>query len=190
MRLPFRFIGTAAFGAIAASSRLTAQTGAIGQWEGVARITGQAALRVEITLDSTAAGWQGSLRVPAQRAEPFTFVRVERVQDSLIVHLPADAQNAVLRLALSRGGRQLGGIIQAGSVGRLTLARAGTHAAAALTAAAARIDSSRAIANRLAQLSTPAATPTANPDSAHLVTSDIHLFWNALDRAPADSLAE
>lgn len=192
MRIPIRFVGAAAFGAMAfaAPALLTAQTGAIGRWEGIARVTGEGALRIEITLDSTAAGWHGALRVPAQRAEPFTFVTIERVQDSLIIHLPADAHNAVLRVAPSADGQQLGGIIQAGAVGRLALARAGTPAAVALTAAAARLDSSRAVANRLAQLPTPAAKPTANPDSAHLVTSDIPLFWNALARAPADSLAE
>jgi hypothetical protein len=176
--------------ALGAPALLTGQSPAVGHWEGVARVPGQGALEVEITLDSTGTGWQGSLRVPARRAEPFTFASVERLQDSLILRLPAEAQGAVLRLAVSADGQQLGGTIQAGASGNVLLARAGSAAAAALVAPVTRVDSSRAAANRLAQLPTPAAKPAANPDSAHLVTSDVRLFWSVLDRATPDSLAE
>lgn len=176
--------------ALGAPSALIGQSPAIGRWEGVARVPGQGVMRVEITLDSNQTGWQGLLRVPARRADPFAFAAVERVQDSLILHLPADAQNAVFRLGMSADGQQLGGVIQAGAVGSVTLARAGTPAAAALVGPVTRVDSSRAAANRLAQMRTPAAAPTPSPDSAHLITSDIRLFWSALDRAPSDSLAE
>lgn len=172
-----------------APALVSAQTGVAGHWEGVARVAGQAALRIEIVLDSTAAGWQGSLRAPAQRAEPFTFVLIQHLQDSLILHLADEAQHVVLRVALSADGARLGGLLQGGSDATVILARAGTADARALVGPAVRIDSSRAVANRLAKTPTPAATPTANPDSARLVTSDVRLFWAALDRAPVDSLA-
>src|SRR5512146_2735354 len=84
-----RYGRAAAFAAMTfgAPALVSAQTGVAGHWEGVARVAGQAALRIEIVLDSTAGGWQGSLRAPAQRAEPFTFVLVQHLQDSLILHL-------------------------------------------------------------------------------------------------------
>jgi hypothetical protein len=161
-----------------------------GQWEGVARTPGNGALRVVITLDSTSAGWTGTLLVPTQTSQPFAFVSITRVQDSLILRLPATAQNGVLRIAPSRDGKQLAGIVQSGSVGTIVAMRAGTAEAAALVAGAARVEQSRAAATRLAETTAAASPPATNPDSAHLVTSDIRLFWNAIDRAPADSLAE
>jgi hypothetical protein len=192
VRVLCRSILPSAIGALAlgAPSSLVGQSPAIGRWEGVARVPGQGVLKVEITLDSNQAGWQGLLRVPARRADPFPFAAIERVQDSLILRLPADAQNAVFRLGVSSDGQQLGGVIQAGAAGTVTLARAGTPAAAALVGPVTRVDSSRAAATRLAQTRTPVAAPTPNPDSAHLVTSDIRLFWSVLDHAPGDSLAE
>jgi len=192
VRVLRRSILTSAIGGLAlgAPSSLIGQSPAIGRWEGVARVPGQGVLKVEITLDSNQAGWQGLLRVPARRADPFTFAAIERVQDSLILRLPADAQSAVFRLGVSSDGQRLGGVIQAGAAGTVTLARSGTPAAAALVGPVTRVDSSRAAANRLAQTRTPVAPPTPNPDSAHLVASDIHLFWSVLDRAPGDSLAD
>jgi len=124
--------------ALGAPALLTGQSPAVGHWEGVARVPGQGALKVEITLDSTGTGWQGSLRVPARRAEPFAFAAVERLQDSLILRLPAEAQGAVFRLAVSADGQQLGGTIQAGASGNVLLARAGSAAAAATSSTAAR----------------------------------------------------
>lgn len=52
------------------------------------------------------------------------------------------------------------------------------------------LERSRAAADRLAQDTPPGVTPTADPNSARLVTSDIQLFWSTLDRAPSDSLAD
>ena len=178
--------------ALTASGTLGAQSrpSVAGQWEGVARVPGQGMLRVVITLDSGAAGWTGSLLVPAQRRQPFDFTSVARVQDSLILHLPAEAQNAVIRVSPSSDGGRLGGIVDAGSRGTVTVARAGSPEAAQLVAAVTRIDRSREAANRLAASTPPAKPPTPDPDSSKLVTSDIALFWNALDHAPADSLAE
>jgi hypothetical protein len=160
-----------------------------GQWEGMARVPGAGTLRVTITLDSTSAGWSGTLNVPAQSSKPFPFVSITRVQDSLILRLPAAAENAVLRITPSPDGKQLAGTIEAGSVGTVTAVRAGTPEAAALLAADGRLQQSRAAANRLVQSAPGASPPTANPDSSRLVTSDIRLFWSAIDRAPPDSLA-
>jgi Predicted Zn-dependent protease (DUF2268) len=173
-----------------APSLLAAQTASVaGRWEGMARVPGQGAFRVIITLDSTATGWRGSLLVPAQSPDPITFVSVSRVQDSLVLTLPAAAQNAVFRVAGSADGVRLTGVVIAGSNGTLTAARAGTPEAAAIVEGTTSFERSRAAANRLAESPTPATPPTANPDSAHLVTSDIALFWTAIDHASEDSLA-
>jgi hypothetical protein len=68
-----------------APAAISAQSGAFaGRWEGVAHVPGQGALEVEIALDSGAAGWQGSFRVPARRADPFPFSSIDRVQDSRV----------------------------------------------------------------------------------------------------------
>jgi Predicted Zn-dependent protease (DUF2268) len=164
--------------------------GYAGKWDGIARVPGKGLFRMIIALDSTAAGWTGSLVVPEQRAQPFAFASVERLQDSLILRLPPDAQDAVLRVNLSRDSRQLSGVVQIGSSGTIVAARAGTPDVDALLRSLNRVDRSRIAAGRLAESVPPAKPPTANPDSARLVTSDIALFWHALDLAPADSLAE
>jgi hypothetical protein len=115
---------------------------------------------------------------------------VTRSGDSLTLRLPTTAQNAVLRLKASPDGRVFAGSIQAQNAGTVSMARAGTREAADLLTSVTRVDRSREAANRLAQDTPPASTPTANPDSAKLVTSDIRLFWSVIDRAPRDSLAE
>ena len=161
-----------------------------GRWQGVATVPRQGAFKIEITLDSTASGWQGTLVIPSQSAQPIAFDSIGRVKDSLILQLPTRAQNAVFRVALSPDGQQLGGVVLAAVNGTLAAARPGTPAAARILAPVQRIDDSRAAANRLAGSTPPAAKPSADPDSARLVTSDIDLFWGAVDRAPRDSLAE
>ena len=161
-----------------------------GRWAGVATLPRQGSFRIEITLDSTASGWQGTLLIPSQSPQPIPFDSIGRVKDSLILQLPARAQNAVFRIALSPDGQQLGGVVIAAVNGTLVAARPGTPVAATIMAPVQRIDDSRAAANRLAGSTSPAAKPGANPDSARLVTSDIKLFWSAVDRAPPDSLAE
>jgi hypothetical protein len=147
-------------------------------------------MRVLISLDSTAAGWQGTLRVPSQTSDLFTLESVNRSGDSLTLRLPAAAQGAVLRLKASPDGRSFSGTIQGQSVGSVSIARAGTREAADLLGTLTRIDRSREAANRLAQDTPPASAPTADPDAAKLVTSDIRLFWSVIDRAPKDSLAD
>ena len=192
MRVPGRSLFAA--GLVAAFSptigSLGAQAAPSGRWEGVARVPGQGALRVVIALDSGDAGWKGTLTVPSQSSRPFTFSSIARAQDSLILQLPATASNGVLRVAMSPDGRQLRGRVVAQGEGSVVAARAGTRDAAALIAPVVRTERSREIANRLAKSVPPAKPPTPNPDSARLVTSDIQLFWNALDKAPVDSLAE
>jgi len=181
---------SAATSSVAAQASGKAVRESSGRWEGVARVPGQGALRVVIALDSSSSGWHGSLTVPSQSPQQFKFASVARAKDSLILQLPANAQNGVLRVALSADGRQLSGLVIAQGQGSVVAARAGTPDAAALLAPVLRIEQSREKANRLAKSVPPAKPPTPNPDSARLVTSDIQLFWSALDRAPADSLAE
>jgi len=177
-------------GLSAVAGPVAAQPAPSGRWEGVARVPGQGALRVVIALDSSSSGWKGTLTVPSQSSRPYTFESIGRAQDSLILQLPASASNGVLRVALSPDGQQLRGKVIAQGEGSVVAARAGTPDAAALVASVVRVERSREVANRLAKSVPPAKAPTPNPDSAHLVTSDIQLFWNALDKAPADSLAE
>lgn len=190
MRVPGRsfFLSAALLASSAATSSLASQ--ASGRWEGVARVPGQGALRVVIALDSSSSGWRGTLTVPSQSPQPFKFAAISRAQDSLVLQLPATAQNGVLRLALSPDGRQLSGVVIAQGQGSVVAARAGTPDAATLIAPVLRIEQSREAATRLAKSVPPAKPPTPNPDSARLVTSDIALFWSALDKAPSDSLAE
>ena len=192
MKIPGRSLFAAAtfIGLSAVAGPVAAQPAPVGRWEGVARVPGQGALRVVIALDSSSTGWQGSLTVPSQSSQPFKFASIGRAQDSLILQLPAAAQNGVLRVALSPDGRQLRGTVIAQGEGSVVAARAGTSDAAALTAPVVRIEHSRELANRLAKSVPPAKPPTPNPASARLVTSDIQLCWSAIDRAPADSLAE
>src|SRR5690348_3498917 len=75
----------------ASADKGAAQTS--GRWEGVARVPGQGALRVVIALDSSSSGWRGTLTVPSQSPQPFKFASVARAKDSLILQLPANAQN-------------------------------------------------------------------------------------------------
>ena len=161
---------------------------AAGRWVGVARIPASAPLRVIIALDSSAGGWQGTVLVPAESAEPMTLQSVVRVRDSLVLTLPA-SQNAVLRVRLSADGQRLDGVIEGGQTGTVSAAREGTPDATALVGATSRLEQSRIVANQLAQ-TPPARAPSADPDSAKLVASDIGLFWNAVNKAPRDSLAE
>ena len=162
----------------------------VGQWDGLARMPGQSVMRVTITLDSSAAGWTGMVLVPAARPQPFPIAVVARNKDSLIVRFPAEAQSAVLRLKVSGDGKRMDGLIETQVRGTVSAARAGSPEAAALVESLTRVERSRDAANRLAASTREAAPPSANPDSARLVTSDIPLFWKTLDRAPADSLAE
>ena len=184
------FVAAAVTALSGATGSLAAQSGTAGRWEGVARVPGQGALRVVIALDSSATGWKGALTVPSQSPRPFTFTSIARAQDSLILQLPATAANGVLRVALSPDGKQLRGRVIAQGEGSVVTARAGSADAAELMAPVIRIEQSRAVASRLAKSVPPAKPPTPNPDSARLVTSDIQLFWSALDKAPADSLTE
>ena len=184
----------AASGCTRAASRATqapttSAVTAAGRWVGVARIPDMAPLRVTITLDSSAGGWQGTVLVPAESAQPMTLVSIVRVRDSLVLTLPASGESAVLRVRLSADGQRLDGVIEAGHTGTVAAAREGTPDAAALVGATSRVERSRIAGNQLAQ-TPPARAPSPDPDSAKLVTSDISLFWNAVDKAPRDSLAE
>jgi hypothetical protein len=140
-----------------------------------------------ITLDSTASGWRGALAVSALGKQPVDFVSVTRHQDSIVMRLPASAHEAELRGSLTADGRELAGTVTSDANANFRVARAGSPEAATLTASARRVEEARRIAQSL--VDTTKLTPTANPDSARLVTSDIALFWSVVDRAPNDSLA-
>jgi len=134
-----------------------------------------------ITLDSAGGTWQ------AEGSEPVPFVSVTRVRDSVVLRLPTSEQNAVFRGRLSADGERLDGIIEVGEGATFRAARAGTADAAAFIAEVRRVDASRRLAAGL--MDTVSSTPHTDPDSAKLITSDIRLFWQAVDRASRDSLA-
>jgi predicted Zn-dependent protease DUF2268 len=152
-----------------------------GRWDGEVRMPGDPAYLMTITLDGAGGTWQ------AGDDAPVPFVSVTRVRDSVVLRLPAAAQNAILRGRLSADGRRLDGIIEAGEGATFSAARAGTADAAAFVAEVQRVDASRRLAASM--VDSVAAAPHSDPDSATLITNDIRLFWNAVDRAPRDSLA-
>jgi len=159
-----------------------------GQWDGVIHSPGSAARPLTITLDSTPDGWGGRLTAPWLSREALAFTAVVHRGDSLSLQLPSAGQSAVFHGRLSMNGRRLEG--QVGDVSTFDVARAGTADAAALVAEVRRAEESRRVAATLLDTTSQAA-PNANPDSARLVTSDIALFWTALDdaaHAPPDSL--
>jgi hypothetical protein len=160
-----------------------------GAWDGIVAVPASAVLRIEIALDSTAAGWHGTALVPGFSAQPMALAPIEQAADTLILHLPASALHAVIRLHASAGGTRLDGTLEGASQGSVLLARAGTGDAAQLTAGTRRVEDSRRVAAGLANSVGPARPPASDPDSARLITSDIQLFWNAMDNAPGDSLA-
>lgn len=157
-----------------------------GRWEGVLRLPGSIPSRLAITLDSSGGCWQGALTTAAAGRDPIPFASVSRSRDTLELRLPATAQNTVLTGALSADGTVLAGTISGSDGAAFRTARAGSPEAAALVAEAAAGEASRRRAARMVDSS--AVTPHADPDSAKLVTSDIALFWHALDVAPKDSL--
>ena len=157
-----------------------------GRWEGVLRLPGSIPTRLAITLDSADGAWHGALTAAAAGRDPVPFASVAHVRDSLALRLPATAQNTVLAGTVSSDGTTLAGRISGVEGATFRIARAGSREAAALVAEAAAGEASRPRAAH--RVDSSAATPHADPDSAKLVTSDIALFWHALDVAPPDSL--
>jgi len=153
-----------------------------GRWDGEVRFPASPPSLMTVTLDSAGGTWQ------AEGSDPVRFVSVTRVRDSVVFRLPTSEQNAVFRGRLSADDRRLDGIIEVSGEGAtFRAARTGTADAAAFIAEVRRVDASRRLAAGL--MDTVAATPHADPDSAKLITSDIQLFWEAVDRASRDSLA-
>lgn len=157
-----------------------------GQWEGELRFPGDLPLFVVVAIDSGATGWRGALTSSATGRDPVAFTSVVAGRDSVTLQLPAAAQNFRLRAALSPDGQRLDGVAEGPATGSFRAGRAGSAAAASITAQAKRVDESRRVARTM--IDTTPATPRANPDSARLVTSDIPLFWATVDAAPPDSL--
>ena len=157
-----------------------------GNWEGELRFPGDVPLFIEVAIDSTATGWRGTLASPELGNDPIIFTSVVAGRDSVVLQLPPSAQSFVLRAALSPDGMRLDGVAEGPDSGTFRIGRAGSADAVAISAEAKRVVESRRVA--AAMIDTTHAAPQPNPDSAHLVTSDIPLFWATVDAAPADSL--
>jgi len=155
-----------------------------GTWDGVLRDPGYSPSLFRIRLDSAQGSWQGSV---VFGSDTVAVASVTRARDSIVLRLPAAAQNGILRGRLSADGRQFEGRYEPGESVTFMAARPGTQDAAAFTAEAMRVEASRHLATSLPDV--PAAVPHTDPDSARLITSDIQLFWDAVGRAPPDSLA-
>ena len=189
MRLAFRVVSApivcaCALGGVSPAGTPVAERAAhsvAGRWDGEVRLPASPPSLMTITLDSAGGTWQ------AEGSEPVPFASVTRVRDSVVLRLPTSERNAVFRGRLSADGERLEGIIEVGEGATFRAARAGTADAAAFIAEVRRVDASRRLAAGL--MDTVAATPHTDPDSAKLITSDVRLFWQAVDRASRDSLA-
>lgn len=157
-----------------------------GQWEGELRFPGDLPLLVTVAIDSASAGWRGTLASPALGNDPIAFTSVVTSRDSVILQLPSSADGYVLRGAFAPDGARLEGVAVGPTRGTFRVARLGSADAGTISAEARRVAESRRLAATMTD--TTRAVPRANPDSAHLVTSDIALFWATVDAAPADSL--
>ena len=140
----------------------------VGTWEGTA-----VGRQVTLTIDSTGMGWRGSILVPSLQSDAFPATRIVVAEDSVTLDLPEQARNALLRGTLLDEGTRFDGrvIVDGADAGEFRLAKRGTPAGDRM----------------LAQLSVRRG-PSASPDSSRLITSDITLFWETVDRASADSL--
>ena len=189
MRLAFRVVSApivcaCALGGVSPAGTPVAERAAhsvAGRWDGEVRLPASPPSLMTITLDSAGGTWQ------AEGSEPVPFASVTRVRDSVVLRLPTSERNAVFRGRLSADGERLEGIIEVGEGATFRAARAGTADAAAFIAEVRQVDASRRLAAGL--MDTVAATPHTDPDSAKLITSDVRLFWQAVDRASRDSLA-
>ena len=158
----FSLIAIQVLAASADAQRLT------GTWEGMA-----VGRQVTLTIDSTAAGWHGSVLVPSLLSDAFPATRIVVAGDSVTLDLPEQARNALLRGILLDEGTRFDGrvVVDGADAGEFRLAKRGTPAGDRM----------------LAQLSGRRG-PSASPDSSRLITSDITLFWETVDRASPDSL--
>lgn len=160
-----------------------------GEWDGLIRSPATPPRVVSFTLDSAPNGWRGTFTARWLSRDPMALMVVSHSGESLRFQLPATGQNAVFAGRLSADGRRLEGRV--GDVSTFTVARAATADAAALVAETRQAEASRRAAAALVD-TVSSARPNDSPDSAQLVTSDVALFWAALDdasHAPPDSLA-
>ena len=159
-----------------------------GRWQGVLRVPASVPSRLVITLDSTDGAWHGTLLTTSASRASIPFDSVTRVRGILVMHLPKSAQGVRLVAALSTDGSHISGSVQDDFVrATFRIARAGSPEAASLLAEASSAEESRRVA--AAMVDSTESTPHTDPDSAKLVTSDIALFWRALDMAAATNLA-
>lgn len=138
--------------------------------------------RVTITLDSSATGWRGTLLVAAAQRDPVPITTTQVSGDSVSLVLPPSVGGALLRGARSADRSRLDGVVLVqGETGAFRLVRAGSPEVARILAAAG--------IGAAPKFGGPRGRPAqSDPDSARLVTSDIALFWKALEVAPPDSL--
>jgi hypothetical protein len=164
---------------LAFSSALPAQT-VRGAWAGAVYGFG-APQSITLTLDSSASGWTGRLTAPAFRRDSIPFDSILVRGDSVSTAFTVDGHSVAFHTALGAGRERIDGqvIVDKSEIGAVRLGRAGSTLAGALQAEARALTS---------PATDPAAPPHADPDSARLVTSDVALFWNAVDHAKPDSL--
>lgn len=171
----------------AARAAISTAPSLAGRWQGVLRAPASPPSGFVLVLDSSAGVWRGSLTLAQAGPDPIALASVVRTADSVVLTLPASAQGAVLRGRLAPDGALAGDVVAGGARFPFAAAREGTAGAAALQAEGDRVAASRRLAP--SGDSVPAAAPQPDPNAARLVTSDIALFWRAVDAAPPDSLA-
>ncbi len=157
------------------------------RWEGILNSSGSAPMRIEVALDSSLKGWNGWIRVPADGDDRIAFDSVTRSAGSVTMYVPPSAGGGVLRAAVSPDRQRLQGTLATDTSVVFTLAVAGSSDAAAMVMPARRFEDSRRLAEEM-----PDTIPSpahADPDSARFITSDVALFWKAVDAAPPERLA-
>jgi hypothetical protein len=156
-----------------------AQTAA-GSWAGAVYGFG-APQPITVTLDSAAGGWSGRLTAPVFRRDSLLLDSVRVRGDSVHLSLSVEGHKVEFHTRFAADRQRIDGQVIADKtdIGLIRLGRAGSTLAAQLQAEV------RALTN---PSTAPAAPPHADPDSARLVTSDVALFWSAVDHARPDSL--
>jgi hypothetical protein len=151
-----------------------------GSWAGAVYGFGAPQL-ITIIVDSTNSGWAGWLSAPAFRRDSTAFDSVRVRGDSLSMAATLESHTVTFRAVLAVDRQRIDGQVLADQtdLGVIRLGRAGSSLAAGLQADARKV---------MGPSTDPAAPPHADPDSALLVTSDVALFWSAVDHAEPDSL--
>ncbi len=94
----------------AASVQAVGAQSLIGKWEGMLYAQGQS-IPVVITLDSTAAGWSGTLLVAQLKPDPIVIATVSIKKDTVTMQLPEDGMNAFIQGLLTADRKTLNGMV-------------------------------------------------------------------------------